>query len=639
MPGIAGTVSFAGSSPSAEDVRRLIAPLGGGPREHAVEAGANGPAAMAHAALSRSPWPPSVATSADGRIIAVVDGEFLGPFGDASQSHSSSGGGSDVADALARAASPAAFALARFEAAGIDFVAGVTGFFSLAIWDGRDETLWLANDRSALRPLYWTTDAGRALFASEAKVIARADGFTPEADRHGISDFIVFGFPLMERTLLAGVRALLPASIVRIRKGDVEQRRYWRLVYEWDAAKRYHWRDWVKPVTERFLDTFDEMLREPGPYAVPLSGGLDSRCIAAAMARAGRETQTFTIGSDGSADAILGAETARRLGMSNRAWRLEPANVVPWLPHAIYLTDGMFSAIDTHIIVIARHLPPELQFAIDGTSSYDGMYSGVDILRRRRLGTEYPTMKQVDWVFTHPLFDGDRNLTMQDLFTPAFRPEVAANLQTSLDELLAFIPSEVEDPFDRTDVMEQTQRVRRYNMMGTVLLRNFIEVRHAFFHPNLIDLLRRIPPSLRCKEKPITSRMIRAIDDRLADLPYERTGIRPDASAARIAAAYAKKFAKKTLAKAGVKTKRRGQAVDYQQWMENEPTFQAFFRDALLDSRSLARGYFDRGVLQKLLDDQIAGRASSLPFLSRLTSLEYFHRYLLEGETPGAWPG
>ena len=191
----------------------------------------------------------------------------------------------------------------------------------------------------------------------------------------------------------------------------------------------------------------------------------------------------------------------------------------------------------------------------------------------------------------------------------------------------------MDDPFDRTDFLEQTQRVRRYNILGTVLLRNYVEVRHPFFHPRLIDLIERIPPFLRSKEKLVSGKLPGRLVPSLKGLEYERTGWRAGAGPVELLLPMAVKVLRKFGSKlapgffAG-----RGIAVDYQSWLAGDEGVQAFFRDLLAGERALSRGIFQPDRMKALVEDQIAGRGGRLKLLNRLLSLELWHRFFLEGD-------
>ena len=75
-----------------------------------------------------------------------------------------------------RSASDTEVLLALFAEYGPDMLHRLRGMFALAIWDAREERLWLARDRIGIKPLYYTCQGGRFLFASEIKAILAFPG-------------------------------------------------------------------------------------------------------------------------------------------------------------------------------------------------------------------------------------------------------------------------------------------------------------------------------------------------------------------------------------------------------------------------------------------------------------------------------
>ena len=397
MPGITGFIAWDGKGPEGVQ-ERMAAALGLGPARHDYGSSSTKEAGMARASLKGGLYPPRVASREDLGVLAAVDGEFLDPC-------------------PSPGSSPAEAALRLYLDDGIDFVARAVGFFSLAIWDERKRTLFLACDRSGLRPLFFRSDGKKALFASEIKGLL-AGGIPLERDPRGLVDFIVFGFPLGTRTLFKGVQGIPPGSITAIREDGMDQRQYWNLDYSRAPRRPERKGRWIGLLEGIFQETTAPMIG--GSTAVPLSGGMDSRIIAASVHALGAKAFSCTIGSEGSRDLVLGREIASRLGWEHESVVLKPRDLPERARLGVYLADGLFPALDTHILHVAWTLPPGIEVALDGTSSFDGMYSSYDVLLHRTGLRKYPPMKQADWVFTHPLFGKDGRLLHRDWFDPGF---------------------------------------------------------------------------------------------------------------------------------------------------------------------------------------------------------------------------
>ena len=72
---------------------------------------------------------------------------------------------------------------------GEDCVRKLRGMFAFAIWDTRQEKLFIARDRLGIKPLYFATlDDGQFLFGSELKVLATHPGLQRRLDPLAVAD-------------------------------------------------------------------------------------------------------------------------------------------------------------------------------------------------------------------------------------------------------------------------------------------------------------------------------------------------------------------------------------------------------------------------------------------------------------------
>ncbi|HEY9163110.1 MAG TPA: asparagine synthetase B, partial [Magnetovibrio sp.] len=73
--------------------------------------------------------------------------------------------------------------LAMYERHGADCVKHLRGMFAFAIWDGRDDSLFLARDHMGIKPLYYYEGDGELAFTSEIHAL-HDSGLVPFQANH-----------------------------------------------------------------------------------------------------------------------------------------------------------------------------------------------------------------------------------------------------------------------------------------------------------------------------------------------------------------------------------------------------------------------------------------------------------------------
>lgn len=176
------------------------------------------------------------------------------------------------------------------------------GMFALAVWDCESRTLSLARDRIGVKPLYWTHQNGRVLFASELKGLMAHPAWQPTLNRNAVSGFICYSYVPTPHTVFAGVCKLAPSTVTTIdRTGAVKSETYWDL----RTAVREGQRHPFEGSDAEAIAELDAILREAVasrmiadvPLGAFLSGGIDSSTVVALMqAQSSRPVRTFSIG-------------------------------------------------------------------------------------------------------------------------------------------------------------------------------------------------------------------------------------------------------------------------------------------------------------------------------------------------------
>ena len=159
------------------------------------------------------------------------------------------------------------------------------GMFAFALWDQKQETLFLARDRLGIKPLYYSQLAdGRFLFGSELKALLQHPDLPRTLDPQAIEDYFAFGYVPDPRTIYQGVHKLAPGHLLTLgRDGKAPQpRQYWDLAFTPDhgiseAAA-------MAELEARLREAVEIRMIAEVPLGAFLSGGVDSSSVVAFMA-------------------------------------------------------------------------------------------------------------------------------------------------------------------------------------------------------------------------------------------------------------------------------------------------------------------------------------------------------------------
>ncbi len=173
------------------------------------------------------------------------------------------------------------------------------GMFAFAIWDEKEQSLFLARDRFGEKPLFYHQDQdGRLYFGSEIKAL-RAAGIEKKPEPAAQLYFLATGnnhwSPDPGSSFFQGIYQLPPATTARCRagSGELELTRYWDL----DKTTRFQGTEAeaLEIFTERFSHSVALRLRSDIGYGSSLSGGIDSGSIAWQVCReGGKSYQSFS---------------------------------------------------------------------------------------------------------------------------------------------------------------------------------------------------------------------------------------------------------------------------------------------------------------------------------------------------------
>jgi asparagine synthase (glutamine-hydrolysing) len=232
--------------------------------------------------------------------------------------------------------------LRQYEADGPGCVQRLNGMFAFAIWDAPAQRLFIARDRLGVKPLFYSWDGRRLLFASELKALL-ASGLVPKAiDDAAVWDYLTFRYVPQPGTIWRDVRKLLPGHTLTLDAGkEPVIQRYWDIPYH-ERGRLRSWSEYDEEFRELFNDAVRLRLRADVPVGVLLSGGLDSSSVAAAAALLQRPLASFTVGCDASQvldERPYARAVAETLGTEHHEISMTAAEHLALMPEMVRLAD------------------------------------------------------------------------------------------------------------------------------------------------------------------------------------------------------------------------------------------------------------------------------------------------------------
>lgn len=180
--------------------------------------------------------------------------------------------------------------LCAFLQYGTDFVKKLSGAFALAIYDERNNRLYLFRDPLGLRPLFYTIQNQVLIFASEPKALLKYPGVEAVIDANGLNELLSMG-PAHSpgQTVYRDIFELKPGHMLAYGKGRLYTERYHQFVIR-EHTDSYE--DTLAHITELLDHSITVGASTNAPSASLLSGGLDSSVVSARLARLSDEPVT-----------------------------------------------------------------------------------------------------------------------------------------------------------------------------------------------------------------------------------------------------------------------------------------------------------------------------------------------------------
>ncbi|MFA5627089.1 MAG: N-acetylglutaminylglutamine amidotransferase [Thiohalomonadaceae bacterium] len=371
------------------------------------------------------------------------------------------------------------------------------GTFAFAIWDGRNQCLFLARDRLGIKPLYYSHIGKGFRFASNTQALLAAGGVNNSIDpislHHQLS---LHGVVPAPRTLLNGIRKLAPGHTLSIDKyGRSHERAYWQLYAHRSTEPRSE-QEWTEAIHEALGKAVKRRLEVADvPVGVLLSGGLDSSLLVGLLAEQGvKDILTFSIGfedvpEEKGSEFEYSDQVVARYATRHHKYTIANDQVLQRLPDAVeQMAEPMVGQDAVAFYLLAERVAQEVKVVQSGQGA-DEVFAGY--FWYPRMEAERGTNLER---FAKHYFDRPHSEFLQAVAEP-FRGEDHTGMlieklltepgaETFLDRVLRLDTTTliVDDPVKRVDNMTMAWG---------------LEARVPFLDHELVELAMQLPPELK----------------------------------------------------------------------------------------------------------------------------------------------
>ena len=296
--------------------------------------------------------------------------------------------------------------LHMFEEFGPKCLDRLNGQFAFAIWNARDNTLFLARDRLGVRPLFYTRMDDKLIFGSEIKAILANRQVRAEIDPVVLDQIFTFWGPLTPRTIFRDIYEIPPGHYLLAENGGITIQNYWQINFPHRSDREPSVRP--EPGYENYIEEFSELLiaatrirlRADVPVGAYLSGGLDSSLIAALIRNfSSNRLDTFSIAfDDGNFDeSVFQRQMADFLGTDHHSVQAGSADIGGVFPDVVWHAEVPLMRTAPAPMFMLSKLVRDTGFKVVLTGEgADEFLAGYDIFKEdkvRRFWAEQPDSK------------------------------------------------------------------------------------------------------------------------------------------------------------------------------------------------------------------------------------------------------
>lgn len=443
------------------------------------------------------------------------------------------------------------------------------GEFAFALYDKKQETLFLVRDRFGIKPLYWTQVNDKVIFGSELKVLFSHPEVKPEFSSEGVYHQLIQTM-VPGTTAFEGIHQVKPGHVVSIkRQADglaINEHKYWDLDFpQQHERQQMSEEEAITQVREELLNAVNLRMVADVPVGAYLSGGIDS-CAILGLASACSQgaVKAFTIGFDDKNydESAIATQMAESCGADQDIMRLSGNELYGHFEKTLWHTERtIYNTLGVAKFLMSQHVNNSNYKVVmtgEGSDELFGGYPafrrdmflhGLDSLSSEEKASWHSLLNESNAIFTGAMLSKDQVEDPDMLFTVGFTPSCLQPWLACAEYVPALLNSDIAGELENYSpgaaiaatldeaqlkgrhALDKAQYVWCKTMLeGQILtwggdrvdMANSMEARPAFLDHHLAAMAVNLPPEYRIKGRTEKWVLREAMKGILPEVLYKR---------------------------------------------------------------------------------------------------------------------
>lgn len=431
---------------------------------------------------------------------------------------------------------------------GEDCLEKLNGFFSFAVFDKQEKSLFIARDRMGIKPLLYYFNGTDFIFASELKAILKFK-VSKQIDQVSLFNYLQFNYIPTYKSILTNISKLKPGHFIKIDNvsnlDNIVENQYYEIPFnekETIVKNAFNYEKSKEMLRNLLDEAVQKRLVADVPIGTFLSGGIDSSVISVLAKQHKTDLNTFSIGY---ADEPFFDETnyanavANKIGSKHHVFKLTNDELYENLNDILdYIDEPFADSSAIAVYLLSKYTRKHVTVALSGDGA-DEMFSGYNKhmaeykarhpgIKEGLVKNAYPILKKLPksrnskltnlnrqlhkfslganltnkeryWRWASILNEEKSNYLLKEelVFNPQRLSDTAFEYKKRKDELLRFIRKEG----DLNDVLYTDMQMVLTNDMlrkvDSMSMANSLEVRTPFLDHKVVNFAFNLPRAFK----------------------------------------------------------------------------------------------------------------------------------------------